>query len=141
MIKLNDILKENLNLKSGKIYPEITLNPSNNKLFPNTYEIINEKGDNVGAVQIRNIDGVNNVVNSIHIGEEYRGQNYAIPTYVKLVEILGSVCSGEYRNDGSPTSFVSKEADNVWKRLNEIFEVKKIPIQGDKFRYCLDKIK
>ena len=64
MIKLTDILKENLNLKSGKVYPEITLNPSNNKLFPNTYEIINEKGDNVGAVQIRNIDGVNNVVNS-----------------------------------------------------------------------------
>ena len=141
MIKLTDILKENLNLKSGKVYPEITLNPSNNKLFPNTYEIINEKGDNVGAVQIRNIDGINNVVNSIHIGEEYRGQSYAIPTYVKLVEMLGSVCSGEYRNDGSPTSFVSKEADNVWKRLNEIFEIKKIPIQGDKFRYCLDKIK
>lgn len=140
MIKLNDILKENLNLKSGRVYPEVTLELSN-RMFPNTYEIFNEKKDRIGAVHIRDIDGISNVVSSIYIGEEYRGQNYAIPTYVKLAEMLGSVCSGEYRNDGSTTSFVSKEADNVWKRLNEIFKVKKISIQGDKFRYCLDKIK
>lgn len=143
MIKLLDLLKESLNVKTGKIYPEVELVPFNElqrEWVGDGFNIVDKKtSDKIGAVAIKNIDGVDNVVYSISIKSEFRGQSFAIPTYVKLAEILGSVCSGEFRGDGTRTSFVSKEANDVWKRLNEIFKIEKIPIQGDKFRYCLKK--
>jgi len=142
MIKLSDIL-ENLNLKASRVYPEVELVPyddSFRKLMGDGFVIIDKKSSNkIGAVSIRNIDGINNVVYSIHIHDEFRGKSFAVSTYVELAKILGSVCSGEFRENGTPTSFVSNEANNVWKRLNEIFKIEKIPIQGDKFRYCLKK--
>ncbi len=142
MIKLSDIL-ENLNLKAGGIYPEVELVSYDGrfrKLMGDGFTIIDKKSSNkIGAVSIKNIDGIKNIVYSIYIDEEFRGKSFAVPTYVELAKILGSVCSGEFREDGTPTSFVSNEAINVWKRLNEIFKIEKIPIQGDKFRYCLKK--
>lgn len=138
MIKLFNLLKETLNLKAGRIYPDVKLIPS--KVIENGYEIINSKSlDEIGIVVLKNIDGIDNVVHSIFINPEFRNQSYAIPTYVKLAKEFGTVCSGEFREDGTPTSFVSKEANNVWNRLNELFKIEKIPIQGNKFRYCLKK--
>jgi len=137
-MKLINILKESLNLKAGIIYPEISLNKVTDKVF-NGYEILNKKGEEIGVVQVENIDGINNVIYAIFIEEQYRGKNYAIPTYVKLAKILGTIHSGEYNNDETPTRFVSNEANNIWKRLKEIFKVEKVPIQGNKFRYSLNK--
>jgi len=138
MIKLLNLLKETLNLKAGRTYPEIELIPS--KTFEKGYKIINPKSsDEIGVIVLKNIDGIDNVVYSIFINPEFRNQSYAVPVYVKLAQKLGTICSGEFRKDGTPTSFVSEEANNVWKRLNELFKVEKIPIQGDKFRYCLKK--
>jgi hypothetical protein len=138
MIKLSNLLKETLNLKAGRIYPEVELIPS--KTIKNGYEIIDPKSSNeIGVIVLKKIDGIDNVVYSIFINPEFRNQSYAVPVYVKLTQKLGTICSGEFKKDGTPTSFVSKEANNVWKRLNELFTVEKIPIQGDKFRYCLKK--
>jgi len=137
-MKLVDILKESLNLKAGMTYPEISLNKVTDKAF-NGYEILNEKGEEIGAVQVEDIDGISNVIHAIFILEQHRGKNYAVPIYVKLAEMLGTIHSGEYNNDETPTRFVSNEANNVWKRLKEIFKVEKVPIQGDKFRYSLTK--
>lgn len=141
MIKLINLLKENLNLKAGKTYPEIELisfNEFQKEHIGNGFHIIDKKtSDEVGAVVIRTIDDIENVIHTIFINPEFRNQSYAVPTYVELAKKLGSICSGEFREDGTPTSFVSKEANNVWKRLNEIFKLEKIPIQGNKFRFCL----
>ena len=138
MIKLLNLLKENLNLKAGSVYPEISLQPS--KTVDSGYEIIDtNSSDEIGVVVLKSIDGVDNVIYSIFIKPEHRNKSYAIPTYVELAKKFGIVCSGEFKKDGTPTSFVSKEANNVWIRLNQIFELEKIPIQGDKFRYCLKR--
>lgn len=129
--------------KLGSSYPEVELVPFSDvekKYSGNGFNIVEKKTSNdIGAVVIKDIDGVDNVVHTIFIDPEFRGKSYAVPTYIKLAETLGSVCSGEFREDGKPTSFVSSEASNVWKRLNSLFEVEKITIQGDKFRYCLKK--
>jgi hypothetical protein len=143
MIKLIDILlKENL-IKGGKTYPEIELVPFSElerKYAGNGFYVMDKKtSDEIGAVVIRNIDEVDNVVDSIFINPEFRNKSYAVPIYVELAKVFGSICSGEFREDGTLTSFVSEEANIVWKRLNEIFKVEKIPIQGNKFRYCLKK--
>ena len=141
MIKLMDILLESSKL--GSSYPEVELDPFNDlqkEYAGDGFHIVDKKtSSRVGGVVIRNIDGVDNVVHVIFIEPKFRGKSYAVPTYVKLAETLGSVCSGEFKEDGTPTSFVSSEANSVWKRLNSLFEVEKIPIQGDKFRYCLKK--
>jgi hypothetical protein len=143
MIKLIKLLKENLNLKAGRTYPEIELIPFNElqkEWAGDGFHIIDKKtSDKIGAVVIRTIDGVNNVIHTIFIDPKFRGKSFAVPTYVELAKTLGNICSGEFREDGTPTSFVSKEANNVWDRLNEIFKIEKIPIQGNKFRYCLKK--
>jgi hypothetical protein len=139
-----EFINENLNLKAGKVYDEVKLEPLNNKELKMLggdfgYNIFNVKNAEIGTVILKNIDGVKNVIYSIFILPEHRNKSYAIPTYVKLAENLGYVCSGEYLNDGSTTKFVSADANNVWMRLNEIFRIDKIKIQGNKFRYCLKK--
>jgi len=139
MIKLINLLESNLNLKAGKIYPKVILELDPKSPFNRTYNILNDKKQEIGNIVFKNIDGVDNVVYSIYIEEKFRGQSYAIPIYVEATKILGNICSGEYNKDGTPTRFVSKEADNIWQRLKEIYLVNKIPIQGNKFRYCLDK--
>lgn len=140
MIKLINLLKESLNLKAGSVYPDVTLTPSSVNMGGKTYDIKNKNGEKIGAVVVRDIDETKNVIHSIFILPEYRGKNYAVPIYVKLAEMFGSICSGEYKEDGTLTSFVSDDADKVWKRLKEIYPIEKIKIQGNKFRYCL-KIK
>lgn len=123
----------------NKSYPEVHLIENNHKLLPKqTYEIHNSEGEQIGAVVVSDIDETKNVIYSIDIDEEFRGKSYAVPTYVNLALKYGYICSGEYRNDGSLTNFVSPDADNVWKRLQQLFKVDKVPIQGDKFRYCLN---
>ncbi len=143
-MKLISILLESL--PGG--YPEVELDPFNDlerEYAGEGFHIVDKKVQGIqgtgriGAVALRNIDGVDNVVNGIFIEPEFRGKSYAVPTYVKLADKLGSVCSGEFREDGNKTSFVSSEASNVWKRLNSLFKIEKVPIQGDKFRYCLKK--
>lgn len=137
----------NENIKLGKIYPDIDLIPMKKISLDflgadNGFNIIDKQNDKkIGSVALRNIDGVENVIHSIFIVPEFRGKSFAVPTYIKLAQMLGFVCSGEYRSDGSLTSFVSKDADKVWERLKEVYNIEKIPIQGNKFRYCLRKEK
>ena len=140
-MKLIDILKESLNLKAGNVYPDITLTPSSTDMGGKTYEIKNKDEEEIGVIVVKDIDGIKNIIYSIFILPEYRGKHYALPVYVNLAKMLGSVCSGEYREDGTPTSFVSEDADKVWTRLKEIYPIEKIKIQGNKFRYCLNSKK
>lgn len=141
------LIREHLNenKKLGKIYPDINLEPMKKLSLQFLggdigFDIMDAvNNEEIGVVVLKEIDDVENVIYSIFIAPEFRGRSFAIPTYIKLAEILGFVCSGEYRNNGDLTSFVSKDADKVWKRLNEYFKLEKIPIQGDKFRYCLKK--
>jgi hypothetical protein len=141
MIKLIKILKESLNLKAGNIYPDVDLTLSPINMGGKTYTINNINGEEIGAVVVKDIDGVKNVIYSIFISPEYRNKHYALPVYVNLAKMLGSICSGEYREDGTSTSFVSEDADKIWKRLKEIYPIEKIKIQGNKFRYCLNSKK
>lgn len=140
-MKLINILKESLNLRAGNIYPDVDLIPSSINMGGKTYTINNTDGEEIGAVVIRDIDEVTNVIYSIFISPEYRNKHYALPVYVNLAKMLGSICSGEYREDGTPTSFVSKDANKIWERLKEIYPIEKIKIQGNKFRYCLNSKK
>ena len=139
-----EFINESLNIRGGKIYHEVKLESLSNtelKMLGGDFgfNILNNKKDEIGTVILKNIDGIKNVIYSIYILPEYRAKSYAVPTYVKLAEHLGYVCSGEYRNDGSATKFVSDDANKIWMRLNDIFKIDKIEIQGNKFRYCLKK--
>ena len=134
-------LVESLNLKSGSVYSDIELRSENHTTLGNIDGIF-VGDDKIGVVQLKNIDGISNVISSIFIKPEYRGKSYAIPTYVALAMKYGNVYSGEYNIDGSKTSFISDEADKVWDRLNNIFDIDKVEIEnGRKFRYKLDKTK
>ena len=144
---IREYLEENVkstNLKLGGTYPDVHLEPMGKKSLAFLggdigFDIINKvNNEEIGAVIIREIDGVKNVIHSIFINPEFRGKSFGISTYIKLAQTLGFICSGEYRNDVNLTSFVSKDADKIWKRLSEIYTLEKLPIQGNRFRFCLN---
>lgn len=137
--KISQSIKESrsLNLKAGKIYAEIKIHQPDPENVPYLYEAINKNGELICTIVIEEKDGVQNVIHSIYMEERHRNQGYAIPVYWSLAETIGSLCSGEFREDGTPTSFVSPSAYKVWKRLGEITELEKIETQNGKYRLCL----
>jgi hypothetical protein len=129
---------QSLNLKAGKVYPEVEIIQPYPIETPYLYHALNGLGDHICSIVIEDKDGIQNVIDTIYIEPEYRNMGYAVPIYWALAKTLGFICSGEFREDDTPTSFVSPSAQKVWKRLSELAPLEKVEIRGGKkYRLCL----
>jgi hypothetical protein len=126
-IALNPISESlSLNLKAGKVYPKVKIIQPDLIETPYLYHALNGLGAHICSIVIDDKKDSQNIIHTIYMEPEYRGMGYAVPIYWTLAEKIGSICSGEFRPDGTPTSFVSPSAHKVWKRLGEITKLEKI---------------
>jgi hypothetical protein len=107
--------------------------------FGEGIKTITLNGEDVGAINIQQIDDENNVVSAVFIQEGQRRKNIAKKAYIIAALENGDIKSGEIKNDMSKTSFVSNEARKLWESLGKDFNLDKIKIDGNKFRYSLTK--
>lgn len=141
--------KADKNIKNDKQQGEPIANTGNDKieiteatqeakdLLGDGLKKIKVGGKEIGAILVEEIDGVKNVVKSVFIKEELRGKGIGTALYEKLALENGEIVSGEFRNDMKKTSFVSDSARALWDKLSKKYQLEKIKIEGDKFRYRL----